>query len=347
MAAPDESTGKKAAASGAAAVSPEAAVAKPRVSIGIPLYNEERFLRQALDSLLAQDFQDFELVISDNASQDATREICLDYAASDARIRYARKAMNCGAVENFNTVFRASSGRYFLWAAGHDLWHPSYLSRCFEVLERDPRVVLCYSQVGVIEAQGKLVEVVAQGIDTRGLDTFERFRSTLWGLVRIPYSDPIYGLIRSEALRATGLFRNVWGTDNLILLELSRAGAITQIPEPLYFRRLNRNRQAGVETWTERYLEALDPQNRHKRLKLFYSHMCLGYMGVLRRSPLRPLQKLCLLVEVWCSVLGKSWRGLFFHDVLCGGLRLFLGDRAVHQFKKYTYRLAKGVGAYR
>jgi len=319
----------------------------PLVSIGMPLYNEQRFLRQALDSLLAQDFQDFELVISDNASQDATREICLDYAASDARIRYACKATNCGAVENFNAVFRASSGKYFLWASGHDLWHPSYLSRCLEVLEYDPHVVLCYSQVGVIGARGEPLEVVTEGIDTRGLDAFQRFRATLWGLVRIPYSDPIYGLIRSEALRATGLFRNVWGTDNLILVELSLAGAMAQVRERLYFRRLNRNRETDVEAWTERYLEALAPQNRAKRLKLSYSRMCFGYMGVVQRSPLTARQKLRLFGEVWCSVLRKSWRGLFFHDVVCTVLRLLFGEQGVCQFKKYTYRFAKSIGAYR
>jgi glycosyltransferase involved in cell wall biosynthesis len=313
----------------------------------MPLYNEERFLASALDSLLAQDFLDFELVISDNGSQDATQKICLAYAAREERIQYIRQPLNGGAVENFNTVFRAASGKYFLWASGHDLWHPSYISQCLDVLEHDPQVVLCYSQVGVIEANGELVEVVTQRIDTRGLETFGRFRATLWGLVRIPYSDPIYGLIRAAALRDTGLFRNAWGTDNLILLELSLAGSFAHIPEPLYSRRINRDRQAHVETWTERYLEALSPRNRDKRWKLSYSRMGFEYMGIVQRSAFTPSQKLLLLGEVWRSVLGRFWRGLFFHDVVCGVLRLIFGHRVVYEFKKYTYRLAKSVGVYR
>ncbi len=319
----------------------------PLVSIGVPLYTEERFLSSALDSLLAQDFQDFELVISDNASQDATQEICLAYAARDARIRYLREAVNCGAVENFNTVFRATSGKYFLWASGHDLWHRSYLSRCLALLEQDPQVALCASQVRVIGPQGEFVDIVTEGIDTRGLDALGRFRATLWGLVRIPYSDPIYGLIRAEALRGTGLFRNVWGTDNLILLELSLAGAFAHIPEPLYSRRVNRDRQADVETWTERYLEALSPKNRDRRWKLSYSRMGFEYMGIVQRSPFTPSQKLRLLGEIWRSVLGKFWRGLLFHDVVCGPLRFIFGQRAVYEFKKHAYHLAKSVGAYR
>jgi glycosyltransferase involved in cell wall biosynthesis len=319
----------------------------PLVSIGMPVYNEERFLTSALDSLLAQDFRNFELVISDNASQDATQEICLAYAARDARIRYIRKAVNCGAVENFNTVFRAASGKYFLWASGHDLWHRSYISRCLELLEHDSLVVLCSSQVRVIGARGELVEIVTEGIDTRGLDTFARFRATLWGLARLPYSDPIYGLIRSEALRGTGLCRNVWGTDNLILLELSLAGAFAHLREPLYSRRVNRDHQADVETWTERYLEALSPKNRDRRWKLSYSRMGFEYMGIVQRSPFTLSQKLRLLGEIWRSVLGRSWRGLLFHDVVCGPLRFIFGHRAVYEFKKHAYRLAKSVGAYR
>ena len=286
-------------------------------------------------------------MISDNASQDATQQVCLAYAARDTRIRYIRKAVNCGAVENFNTVFRASSGKYFLWASGHDLWHRSYISRCFELLEQNPQVMLCSSQVRVIGPQGELVEIVTEGIDTRGLDAFGRFRATLWGLVRIPYSDPIYGLIRAEALRGTGLFRNVWGTDNLILLELSLAGAFAHSDEPLYSRRVNRDRQADVATWTERYLEALSPKNRAKRLKFSYSRMGFAYMGIVQRSPFTPSQKLRLLREIWQSVLGRFWRGLFFHDVVCGVLRLIFGHRSVYQFKKYAYRLAKSLGAYR
>ena len=319
----------------------------PTISIGMPIYNEERCLPQALDSLLGQDLGDFELIISDNASTDATAKICCQYGARDRRIRYARNEVNLGAVRNFNGTFALSSGRYFMWAAGHDLWHPSYLSRCLDVLANDPQVVLCYSQVGVISAEGAFLDSVREGIDTRGRDPFQRFRETLWGLVRIPYSDPIYGLIRSDALRQTHLNRNSWGGDNMILLELSLAGAMAQIKEPLYFRRQNRDRSANVERWTERYLEALDPGNRRRRIKLTYSAMCYGYMGIVKRSQFTNWQKLRLVLDIWRSVLGKFWRGFIFHDLLCSFLRLFVGERGVCLFKKRSYRLLHTVGLYK
>jgi glycosyltransferase involved in cell wall biosynthesis len=318
------------------------------VSIGMPLYNEEHFLAQALDSLLSQDFQDFELIILNNGSTDSTEEICLNYQEKDKRIRYCRNETNLGAVQSFNRTFLMSSGKYFMWAAGHDLWHRSYISRCLDVIENDPNVALCYTQVGVIDADNKLIEKVEEGIDTCGLDTFDRFRTTLWGLVRIPYSDPIYGLIRSEALRRSGLLRNLWGTDNMILLELSFSGSVAQIKECLYYRRLNRDRAADVEHWTDRYLEALDPRNRKKRIKLTYSHMCYGYMKVVRHhSQFTNVQKLILISDIWRSVLGKFWRGFLFHDVVCGMIRLLFGDRGAYIFKKYSYHLAKSIGMYK
>ena len=320
---------------------------RPTVSIGMPLYNEERFLSQALDSLLAQEVRDFELIISDNASQDLTSKICLEYASRDNRIHYYRNEKNLGAAKNFNYTVELASGRYFMWAAGHDMWDQSYISKCLDILETNPQVVLCYTQIGVINIEGNLIEIIEDGIDSRGLKKFERFRSVIWGLAKIPFSDPIYGLIRSDCLKQTHLVRNLWGADNMILLELSLSGAIAQIKEPLYYRRINRDRTANVERWTERYLEALDPENSKVRIKLTYSQMCYGYMGIVVRTNFAHTQKLKLLTDIWRSVLGRFWRGFLFHDVICGTIRLLFGDRGVYVFKKYSYRLVKSLGVYR
>src|ERR1700693_4622631 len=110
----------------------------PMVSIGLPVYNGEVYLRQALDSILAQTFSDFELVISDNASTDSTEVICREYAAVDSRIRYRRQTRNRGVTWNFRQVVLLSSGKYFLWTSCDDLLAPNYVERCIEVLENDP-----------------------------------------------------------------------------------------------------------------------------------------------------------------------------------------------------------------
>ena len=107
----------------------------PQVSIGMPVYNGEPFIREALDSLLAQTFTDFELTISDNASTDGTEAICREYAAKDARIRYVRQTENRGAAANFQFVLDEAVGEYFMWAAADDVWAESFLQKTIYSLQ--------------------------------------------------------------------------------------------------------------------------------------------------------------------------------------------------------------------
>jgi glycosyltransferase involved in cell wall biosynthesis len=101
----------------------------PRVSIGLPVFNGEKYLAEALDSILSQTYRDFKLIISDNASTDRTEQICREYAAKDRRIRYYRNEKNIGAPKNFNRVFELSSGKYFRWDAfTHPSAKPNYLA---------------------------------------------------------------------------------------------------------------------------------------------------------------------------------------------------------------------------
>lgn len=101
----------------------------PRVSIGMPVYNAAQYLRPAIDSLLAQTFTDFELIISDNASTDETDAICKQYEAQDSRVKYIKQAKNKGGLANFNVVLNAAHGDYFMWAAGDDVWDSRWIER--------------------------------------------------------------------------------------------------------------------------------------------------------------------------------------------------------------------------
>ncbi|MCT7961886.1 glycosyltransferase family 2 protein [Laspinema sp. D1] len=115
----------------------------PKVSIGMPVYNGEPFIREALDSLLAQTFTDFELIISDNASTDGTEAICQEYAAKDKRIRYIRQTENRGAAANFQFVLDEAVGEYFMWAAHDDTWTKDYLLNATNTLT-DRSISFCF-----------------------------------------------------------------------------------------------------------------------------------------------------------------------------------------------------------
>lgn len=209
----------------------DSAKATPTVSIGMPVYNGEPYLRQALDSLLAQDYGNFELVISDNASNDGTQAICEQYAQQDRRITYTRRRSNGGSISNFNRVLSMASGRYFMWAGSHDVWDPSFVSRCVQVLETDEQVVLAYTRAVHTGVEADDLGLLDASVDTRGLSQLARLQTVLWSL-RDAY--PVYGLMRTEVLRRTGGVRNIIAPDNVLLFELSLAGSFALVPERLF-----------------------------------------------------------------------------------------------------------------
>ena len=152
----------------------------PRLSIGLPVYNGEEYLAESLDALLGQTYEDFELVISDNASTDATEDICRRYAALDPRIRYLRLPRNIGATPNHNRVFAESRGELFKWASHDDLYGRDLLRRCVEALDERPDVILAHAGQAVIDGDGRLKVPYEYGLATDSPCPPERFRSLLF-----------------------------------------------------------------------------------------------------------------------------------------------------------------------
>jgi len=208
----------------------------PYVSIGLGVYNGGRFLRATLESLVSQSFGDFELIISDNASTDGTSEICMEYAAKDNRIRYSRNLKNIGVNNNFNRVFHLSSGRYFRWSAADDLFAPTSLRECVDVLDRCPEVVLCYPRTVLIDAEGHFLRRYDDNLDLRAPSAADRFH---WVLQNIGLGNVQYGLIRSDVLRRTSLFGSFAASDLVLIAELALYGQFREIPQDLFFPRMH------------------------------------------------------------------------------------------------------------
>ena len=247
---------------------------RPLVSIGLPVYNEESFLAEALDSLLAQEYPEFEIVISDNASTDRTHEICVDYAARDGRISYHPQARNAGARENFNRVFRLSRGEYFMWASGHDTRDPSMLGTLVDVLADDPELALCFSRTLCVRyGEDTLEPMDDDDLETVGLPTAERLRKTIH---ESGSCNAIYGLIRSSALRKTRLVRPCLGPDHVLLAELSIQGAFHRVDPALFFRRENRSAESSsvkVARTTAMLVGENARPSRHPRWMMGWEHV--------------------------------------------------------------------------
>ncbi len=223
----------------------------PLLSIGLAVFNGAEHLRESIDSLLAQDVGDLELVISDNASTDETPAICAEYASRDPRVAYTRNSQNIGAAANFNRVFALSSGRYFMWGSDDDIWEPSFARKCIGQLDVAPRAVGCTSQIAFIREDGSAkTEWTYESIDTSGLPVEQRVHE----LVKRTGWFAVYSVIRPSALRSTSLFPPTYGADVRLVLELLLLGDMLAVPETLLHIRV-------PETLKEahQYVDELDP----------------------------------------------------------------------------------------
>jgi glycosyltransferase involved in cell wall biosynthesis len=207
----------------------------PKVSIGLPVFNGEKYLTQAIQSILDQTFTDFELIISDNASTDATAQICQEAAARDPRVRYFRQERNLGAAPNHQFTFEEASGEYFKWSAHDDILEPALLERCVEALETRPEVQLAFPLSLIIDEAGEVLRKHAPyGGRLMSSRPSERFCDFV---CRQNDCIAIFGLARRRELATTDLITAREESDRHLLAELALRGPWYEIPEYLFQRR--------------------------------------------------------------------------------------------------------------
>jgi glycosyltransferase involved in cell wall biosynthesis len=225
----------------------------PRVAVGIPVFNGEDYLPQAIESILAQTFTDFDLLISDNASTDATEEICRRYARLDGRVRFVRQPRNIGAARNFNWLVENSGDTdFFKWAAHDDFLAPGFLAACVAALDVDPSVVVAMPATvlvdehgsplpfspdrgGMIDSSGMCWPAMPErNSDVASVDPVARFVAIV---MHTNLNVECFGLIRRSALRRISPLGNFLASDKIQLVELSQRGRFWQGSDPLFFRR--------------------------------------------------------------------------------------------------------------
>lgn len=200
----------------------------PKISIGMFVYNGESSIREAIDSMLNQTFNDFELIISDNASTDNTEEVCREYEKIDSRIRYIRQPTNLGASVNFQIVFDESKGEYFMWAAHDDIKSPDFLELNLQFLQEHLDYVASTSPVRFID---DLPDPVRMGDKTLDQETAaDRF---LAGLKTWRACGRFYSLIRRAAIVNSKVIRHATyvGADIALILELAIKGKLNRLEQ--------------------------------------------------------------------------------------------------------------------
>ena len=293
---------------------------EPRVSVGIPVYNGQAYLSLSIGSILAQTFRDFELVISDNGSRDRTEEICRSYAAQDGRIRYFRQDANRGAAWNHNFVFAKSSGEYFKWQCHDDLCDPTFLEKCVAVLDRDPSVVLCYSQFERIDHQGKRVagktcgwEPISPSLLSGIEAAHERFRALLH---RRNACEEIYGLMRRRVAAQTRLIGGYTQSDDNFLAELALRGKFHEIPELLFSYRLHPEKSTEAHRSRLQRMAWFDP-SAARRLNIPFVRQFREYLMLIHRAPLPAAERrYCYLHTLGWAWTFRRWLREDLHEAI-------------------------------
>lgn len=267
----------------------------PQISVGMPVYNGEPYIEEAIQSVLRQTNPDFELIISDNASTDRTEQICRDYASQDRRIIYTRNQENLGAANNYNRVFQLSSAQYFRWFNADDLIAPTLHEKCAEVLNSHQDVVLCYGKTSIIDGSGMLIEPYDDQLDLQQERVDERY---LQFFKRVGLTNAIYGLMRRSAVATTSLMGN--GTfpsaDVNFMAELTLHGKFFEIPERLFYRRMHEQASSWDRTNPGRHRSFWTGNGRQYTLPMWRKQ--LAHLKGLRSSPIK---------------IRTKWRLLRFH----------------------------------
>lgn len=210
-------------------------VSEAPIAIGMPVYNGERWLRAAVESMLAQTRRDFVLVIADNASTDGTAAVARELAAADARIRYHRNETNVGVFRNYDMAFSLTRSTWFKWASCNDLCAPGFLEACIGALESTPGALLACSRTTLFTTDPSDGEPYAHDLDLREADPVTRFRRIL---SETRLNNAFNGVYRAEALRRTSLNGEYLGSDIVLLAEIALAGTIIRLPDYQFFRRM-------------------------------------------------------------------------------------------------------------
>jgi glycosyltransferase involved in cell wall biosynthesis len=269
----------------------------PLVSIGLPVYNGEKYVAEAIACVLAQTFTNWELIISDNASSDGTVAVCRAYAAKDDRIRVVNNERNLGVTANYNRVFELATGKYFKWIAHDDLFDSTFVQSCVDELERDPDAVMAFPTLVHIDADGR----VLRRQDTRLAVDSDSAAARVKRLIDLEIAGTdIYwsqfGVLRRSAVAATHVMGPYSASDQVLLLELALRGKLKEARGATFQRREHPGASTLRGGWTARERALFAYADDRRRFVFPYCRLLQEHIRAVWRAPVS------VVVKIWCSV---------------------------------------------
>jgi glycosyltransferase involved in cell wall biosynthesis len=283
---------------------------RPTVSVCLPVYNGERFVGEAMRSILGQTLKDIELIISDNASTDRTGEICRDEAQRDPRIKYFRSDVNRGLAWNFNRAFELASGRYLVWMGHDDAMAPEYLERCVAELELHPEALLCFSNSYYTDDAGNITQKLELENTGAAEMPSDRFHRILYD----PRCDPICGVMKVQYLKQTRLHPGYADSDRVLLTEMAMRGRFRKVEDYLFSRRMHPHQAtATLDRWARSLI--FDPRKAGKMVCPWWREL-FDFIGAIHRAPISMAERLKCYKRLYWWV--ARYKGFLLLDVQRG-----------------------------
>lgn len=265
----------------------------PTVAIGLPVYNGEAYIEQALRSLLAQTYNDFEVIVCDNASTDRTAEICRAIAEQDPRVRYIRNRENVGLAANWNKAFEFSRSPFFKWHAYDDLCAPTFLEECMDQFRRDPGISCAYSLAIMTDHGGLLAREPFEPSLMKHLASPNPRIRLRAAILLHGWSGVVHGVFRREVLADFMPYKDYFGADRLLLTQLATSGRSAAVKPGLFIQRYHTN---NTSTRSTRELAELLTGRKPRGLIFPAGRAIIDYLRLFKASHHSPITK---LVATW------------------------------------------------
>lgn len=280
----------------------------PKISIGMPAYNSQAHIGSAIEGLLAQTLGDFELIVSDNASTDGTRDVVESYAKTDSRIRYERQPTNIGANGNYSLLVRRARAEFFKWSSSSDWCSPTFLSRCAEELCSSSDSVLVVPRTRLFQGVPSVSQDYLEDIEILEESPSARLASLTSGLA---LNNAMNGLIRTSALRRTRLIEPYLAADVVLMGHLALLGKFKLLPEFLLYRRMDATTATALQekgaVWRHHY-----PQMTYRML-FQGTKRHVGWFRAVLSAPISTAERVRAIEHVAKCCFWQ--RGVFIEDL--------------------------------
>ncbi len=299
---------------------------QPQVTVGLLLYSGGKMLAESIESILAQDFGDLELIVSDHGRDPMVETVGRHYESLDPRVRY----LNSGdrqrylGINNFARMIELSEAPYFMWGSYDDRIEKTFVRRCLETISRDEDIALVYPRSRVYNQLGDYIGPGNDALQADGADPGERFLHVIWEL---NMCNAFYGLFRRHYMRKTRALRmSAYAHDNLFLAEIALLGKIVQIDDVLFIRRLTRNYDLSLDDHHADVIAALEPSFLEAGITLPFCRLTYAHCEVVNHSSLPPERKEFLTAEIR-RCFRHRWAVQLQHEI----------DRLLHLLRNGIY----------